>query len=213
MEDAIANGVRDGGVGEEVMPPVVFELTRHDRRAEAVAVFEDLEKIATRILGERSDSEIIKHEDVHLCDAREQARMAPVGTRQTELVKETRDASVEYTESFSARMVGERAGEVALTRSRCPGDDHRLMLAHPAAGRELSNDGLVELSLAWEVDPLDARLRDPELRVAKVPREASVLAREHLGVDEQRETLIEREREGVGRLVLLEPRARQDAQT
>lgn len=48
MEDAIADGIRDGGVGEEVVPPLVFELTRDDRGTKAVAVFEDLEEAATR---------------------------------------------------------------------------------------------------------------------------------------------------------------------
>ncbi|MGD0679841.1 MAG: ATP-binding protein [Polyangiaceae bacterium] len=34
---------------------------------------------------------------------------------------------------------------------------------------------LIELALAWEVDPLDARLGDPELCFAKVARETCVL--------------------------------------
>jgi hypothetical protein len=85
------------------------------------------------------------------------------------------------------------------------------VLDHPSATRELSHDGLVELPLAWEVDPLDARLRDSELRLAKIPCQAGVLARKHLGVDEQRETLVEGERKGVGRFVVLQPRPGEDA--
>ena len=45
VEDAIADGIRDGGVGEEVVPPLVFELTGDDRGTKAVAVFEDLEEV------------------------------------------------------------------------------------------------------------------------------------------------------------------------
>ncbi|MFO0738194.1 MAG: hypothetical protein U0270_20045 [Labilithrix sp.] len=41
--------------------------------------------------------------------------------------------------------------------------------------------------------------------------QAGVLAREHLGVDEQREALVEREREGVRGLILLEPGRSEDA--
>ena len=87
---------------------------------------------------------------------------------------------------------------MALPGARRAGDDHRLVLLDPSAGRELSNDGLLDLSLAREVDPLDARVSDPQLGVAEVLREPGVLTGEHLGVDEQREALVEREGEGVG---------------
>jgi hypothetical protein len=183
----------------------VFELTRDDRGTKAVAVFEDLEEVATRFLGKRRDGEVVQDKDVHLRDASEQTWIRSVGARETELVEETRDTSVEYPEAFAASLVSEGAGEIAFAGAGRASDDYGLMLVDPAASGELSHNRLVELALAGEVDSLDARLGDPELRLAKVACETSVLAREHLGVDEQRETLVEREREGIGRMVLLEP--------
>jgi hypothetical protein len=103
VEDAVADGIGDGRVGEEVMPALVFELTGHDCRAEAVTVFEDLEEVATRVLGERSDREVVEDEDIDLRNACEQARMRAVGARETELVEETWDSSVKYTRSSSCR--------------------------------------------------------------------------------------------------------------
>lgn len=87
VEDAIADGVGDRRVGEEVVPSLVFQLTRDDRGAEAVAIFEDLEEIAARILGQRSDREVVENKNVDLRDAREQTRMRAVGASEPELVE------------------------------------------------------------------------------------------------------------------------------
>jgi hypothetical protein len=114
VEDAIADGIRDGGVGEEVVPPLVFELTGDDRGTKAVAVFEDLEEVATGILGKRRDGEVVQDKDVHLRDASEQTWIRSVGAREPELVEETRDTSVEYPEAFAASLVSEGAGEIAF---------------------------------------------------------------------------------------------------
>jgi hypothetical protein len=70
------------------------------------------------------------------------------------------------------------------------------VLVDPTAAGELSHDSLVELALATEVDAFDARIQDPKLRLTQVAREACILAGEHLGIDEQREALVEGERGG-----------------
>jgi len=46
VQDSIADSISDRRIGEEVVPAIVFELARDDRRAEVVAVFEDLEEVA-----------------------------------------------------------------------------------------------------------------------------------------------------------------------
>ena len=47
VEDAIADRVGQGGVGEVVVPLGRRQLAGDDRRAIAVAVLEDLEQVAT----------------------------------------------------------------------------------------------------------------------------------------------------------------------
>ena len=114
VEDAIADGVGDRRIGEEVVPAIVFELTGDDRRAQAVAVVEDLEEVATCVLGEGSDREVVEDEDIHLRDACEETRMGTVGACETELVEEARDAPVQYTKALAAGLMREGAREVAL---------------------------------------------------------------------------------------------------
>ena len=56
---------------------------------------------------------------------------------------------------------------------------------------ELAYEGAIQLALRRVVDVLDARVGDPQLRLAQRPREALVVAREVLGVDEHPEALVE----------------------
>jgi hypothetical protein len=121
-----------------------------------------------------------------------------IGPSQSQLVEETRHATVHGAQALATRLVGERASDVALARAGGAGDDHRLVLRDPAARRERAHEGLVEVAGAGAVDALHARIRDAQLGVAQVLDEAPVVAREHLGVDEQREALVERQRDRVG---------------
>jgi hypothetical protein len=86
------------------------------------------------------------------------------------------------------------------------------MLADPAASRELANNKFLKLPLASKLDSFDAGIGYSELRVAKVFDEAHVVASERLGLNEQRQSIVERQRKRIGRLVLLEPSGSKDAQ-
>jgi hypothetical protein len=72
-------------------------------------------------------------------------------------------APVDRSKSFPTRLVRERAGDVALARPRRSGDQHRLMLLHPSARLERTDDRPVELAFGEVLDPLDARIRDAQL--------------------------------------------------
>jgi hypothetical protein len=200
-------------LGEEVVPALVFELTGDDGRAQAVAIFEYFEQVTAGFSGERPDGEVVEDDDIDLGDAREQAGVGAVCAREAKLVEQARDAAVEHAVSFATGLVREGAREVGFSGAGRAGDDHGLVLGDPSARGELTDDGLFELPLAREVDALDAGIGDAELGVAEVLCEARIFAREHLGVDKQSEALVERQREGVGGLVLLEPCAGEDAQT
>ena len=66
-----------------------------------------------------------------------------------------------------------------------------MVLGDPAAGGELADERLVELAAGRVVDVLDARLAEPELRLAERGLQPLVLAREPLGVDEEPEAFVE----------------------
>ena len=72
------------------------------------------------------------------------------------------------------------------------------MLLHPATGRKLADDGLVELALGAIVDVLDASLAEPELGLFEKPVESPVFALQALGIDQQAQAFVEGEVDVVG---------------
>ena len=64
------------------------------------------------------------------------------------------------------------------------------MLRDPAAGRELTDDALVEFPFGCVVDVLDAGAGESEFCLAQTPRNPCVLAAEVFGIDEEPEPFV-----------------------
>jgi len=157
-QDAVADGVGEGGIAQVVVPMFRVELAGHDGGSGFLAVLEHLEKIASILIGDRRNREVVEDEHVDAGNASEHARVRAVGTRQSQLVEEARGAAVEHAVALSANLMRKRARDVALACARRAGDEDRLMFLHPAASGELSDEGLVELPPRGIVDCFDARL-------------------------------------------------------
>jgi hypothetical protein len=79
------------------------------------------------------------------------------------------------------------------------------VLVDPAAGAELPQQCFLEAAARSCFDVLDASLRNAQLCVLQQARQASVVARLVLGIDEQREALVEAQRADLGVALLLLP--------
>ena len=114
MQDAIADGVGQGGVGEVVVPLGRRQLARDDGRAVAVAVLEDLEQVAALLVGDGRQAPVVDEQDVDAGELAEQADVGAVGPGQREVVKEPRRPAVVGAEALAAGVGGEGTGDEAL---------------------------------------------------------------------------------------------------
>ena len=64
VHEAIEDGVGDGRIGNRVMPVIDRQLAGHDRRAAVVPILDDLEYVATLLLGERGEAPIIQDQQI-----------------------------------------------------------------------------------------------------------------------------------------------------
>src|SRR4030095_2039614 len=167
VEEPVADGVRERGVGEVVVPLRRRELTRDDGGARAGAIFEEFEEVAAILIAERAKAPVIEDEDVGPREAREEPDVAAVGVREGEFLEEARDAPVEGTIALAARLLREGTSEVRLPGAGCAGDQHVLVLGDPAAGREWADERPIEFPPGCVVDVLDAGLAEAELRFAQ----------------------------------------------
>lgn len=119
VEDAVADGVGGGGVGEVVVPVLRIELAGEDRRADTVAVLEDFEQVAALGVGDGSDGEVVDDEDIEASEASERARAGTCRRRE-------RDGARRRVAARGGRLRGILADKLdgrARTRGtfcRCP---------------------------------------------------------------------------------------------
>lgn len=88
MEDAIADGIGEGGIAQVGVPVGEGELAREDGRAQVVTILKQLEQIGALGVGDRRQSEVIEHQDIEPGEFREQARVAAVEAREAKLFEQ-----------------------------------------------------------------------------------------------------------------------------
>ena len=64
VNEAVENGVGDGGVGDNFVPVIDRYLAGDDGGTTLVPVIDDLEKVAALVTGERSYSPVVEDEQL-----------------------------------------------------------------------------------------------------------------------------------------------------
>jgi hypothetical protein len=108
----------------------------------------------------------VPDEHVHAGELGQTPHVTAIGPRQHALIEEPGGAPVEQPVAAATGLLRERAGDVGFPGAACPRDRHVLVLLHPTAGRELADDGFVQLAPRRVVDVLDAGLAELQLGLA-----------------------------------------------
>ena len=161
MDEPVADRVCVGRLGDVVVEALRRDLAADDRGPGAVAIVEHLEEVAAFGVGDRGHRKVIDHQDVGARELREHPCVGSIGARERELREESRSTTIDRAMSLSTRLLRECTRDVGLADSGRAGDQHVLVLDHPATRRELTDLRLVELALGWVVDVLDTRTREP----------------------------------------------------
>ena len=109
MDDAIEDGVSEGGLANHLMPRLHGELTGNQRRAGPVAVLDDLHQVAPLAGGEPLRAPVVEDQQIGLGEYAEEAREAAIAVRQLEVGEEPWHARVVDCVSVAAGLLRERA--------------------------------------------------------------------------------------------------------
>jgi hypothetical protein len=88
VEQPITDSVGEGGLADVIVPLGGRELARHDRRAAAVAILEDLEEVAPLLVLHRRQSPVLKDKDVHPGELTQELAVGAIGACEAEVVEE-----------------------------------------------------------------------------------------------------------------------------
>ena len=144
MDEAVEDGVGDGGIGDDLVPVLDRHLAGDDGRAALMAIIDDLEQIAALLAGERGEPPIVEDEELDARRALEQPGIASVAAGERERLEQPRQAMIEDGTIVAAGLVAERAGDPALAGPGRAGDQEVLLAVDPVAVDELGEEGAVD---------------------------------------------------------------------
>jgi hypothetical protein len=176
VNDAIQDGVREGGITDQVMPLFDRDLAGDQCGTTTITLFDDLQQIASL--------PVIQNKQPHPAERPHQACEASVATGQTEIGEQPGDALIEHGMIVSAGLVAEGAGEPGFSDAGRTDNDQILLLLDPAAQGKLLEQRAVETAIGTIVDALDgSTVAQP--RVTKTRGETPVMAVGQFAIQQQ----------------------------
>ncbi len=107
VNDAIENGVSVGGITDQLVPFVDWDLAGDDRRSPTVAFFEDFEEVMAGGGIERLKTPIIEDEQLHTAERPQQACITAIAAREREVGEQLGKALVEDGSIVATGFVAE----------------------------------------------------------------------------------------------------------
>ena len=190
MQEAVADGIGDTGFADRRMSRRRRKLTRDERGAAFTAILDDFKEVAPVRIGQRREEPIVDGEHVQLGESGQQPRIGAITATDDEFVEQSGRADVRGREALAAGVLDEGRGEPRLADTRRAGDQEIVMLADPRARAETEHHLAGKSPRGREVNVLEAG-GIPELGVAQPLREAPLLARRPLVLDQEAETVLE----------------------
>ena len=118
VQQAIQDGIGDGGFTDDGMPVFDRALAGDDSGIFLIAVLDDFEQIVTLGIVEWSQKQIIEDKQLDLGQAGEHFEMGAVGFGLKEHFEQTRSAQIEYGVTVARSEVAEGAGDVTFADAR-----------------------------------------------------------------------------------------------
>ena len=141
MNEAIQDGVAEGGVADNVVPMFDGDLAGDDGRGATVAIIKDLQQVAPFGRIENRKAPVVEDQELNAADGFEQAAIATVAASQGKRLEQARDAVILDRTIVAAGLVAEGAGNPALAEPGCSGDEQVLVAVDPVAADESGEDG------------------------------------------------------------------------
>src|SRR6267154_2368844 len=113
VNEAVQDGVAEGGVADNVMPMFDGDLAGDDGRGATMAIIKDLQKVAPFGRIENRKAPVVEDQELHAADGFEKADISAVKPGEGERFKQAQHAMVLVRTVVAASLVAEGAGNPA----------------------------------------------------------------------------------------------------
>ena len=156
VNEAIEDGVAEGGVSDHVVPMFDGDLAGDDGRGATMAIIEDLQQVAPFGRTENRKAPVVEYQELNAAEGFEHAAISAVAASKSERLEQARDAMILDRTIIAAGLVAEGAGNPALAEPGWPGDEQVLVAADPVAADESGEDGAVDTTWGAQIDVFHA---------------------------------------------------------
>jgi hypothetical protein len=192
VNEAVEDGVGQGGVSDGLMPMPDGKLAGDEGGLSSDPVLQDLEKVAALRLAEGSESEVAQGQQPGFLEPVHELGIGAVGPGEGEVLQEPGETEVATGETLPTGGLGESAGQEGLSGARGPADEGDMVVADPVATGQPKDVGAVEASRGAEVEFLDT-CRKPKLGLTEESGETAVLTDGGFPLQEKAEAVLEGE--------------------
>src|SRR3954471_16502089 len=114
VDQAVEDGVGQGGIADHVVPAIHRQLAGDQGGAAPVALLDDVEQIAPLLGPERFEAPVVEHEQLDPAESAHEPGVAAVAPPEREIGEQPRQALIEHRVVVATGLVGERAGQPGL---------------------------------------------------------------------------------------------------
>jgi hypothetical protein len=105
VDQPIADGIGDGGVGDQLVPVIGSQLAGDQGGAQPVSVFEELQEIVLLIDAKALEPPVIEHDEIGAGDGFQQAGVAAVALGEAQILQQPGQAEVKRSIAFPTGLV------------------------------------------------------------------------------------------------------------
>jgi hypothetical protein len=203
MDQAVKDRVGQRRITQGLMPVLDGQLAGDQRGPAIMAVFDDLQQVATVCITERREPPVIQDQQVGLGQGGQEFARASIAFRNRSFLEESGEPERERRQAFTTRLMAQRTAEPGFPDARRTGDQDMMMFPHPLARDESGHQGFIQAPGMPIVDIFDAG-RLTEFGLAQAGGQPTGISLRELAVDQEPAAFLKAERGDVRHLALLD---------
>ena len=139
VQQAVQDGIGDGGFADDGVPVFDWALTGDDGGIFPIAVLDDFEQIVALGIVKRSEEQVVEDEQLDFGQTVKRFEMRAIGFGLEQGFKQARGAQIEHGVAVTGGEVAERTSDIAFAHAGGAGEQHVTAVGDPVLRGQLQD--------------------------------------------------------------------------